>query len=106
MNLPAFNEKGDLPEGLHAATLAEVLQRFGVATLRRRRVYQRLVEIHRVAKATTHLDRFIVFGSFVTAKEHPNDVDILLVMRDDFQLSACTGESRKLFNHAEAQAEF
>lgn len=106
MNLPAFNEKGDLPEGLHPATLAEVLHRFGVSTLRRRQVYQRLVEIHRVAKATTHLGRFIVFGSFATAKEHPNDVDILLVMRDDFELSACTGESRKLFNHADAEAEF
>jgi predicted nucleotidyltransferase len=105
MNLPALNDKGDLPEGLHPATLAEVLHRFGVSTLRRRRVYQHLVEIHRVAKATTHLGRFIVFGSFVTAKEHPNDVDILLVMRDDFELSACSGESRKLFDDAEAEAE-
>jgi predicted nucleotidyltransferase len=106
MQLPAFNDAGDLPEGLHTATLDEVLHRFGVSTLRRHRVCQRLVEIHRVAKATAHLDRFIVFGSFVTSKADPNDVDILLVMRDDFELSVCTGETRKLFNHAEAEAEF
>ena len=106
MHLPTFNDEGDLPEGLHCATLDEVLQRFGASTLRRRRVYQRLVEIHRVAKATAYLDRFIVFGSFVTSKADPNDVDILLVMRDDFELSACSGETRKLFYHDEAEAEF
>jgi predicted nucleotidyltransferase len=106
MRLPAFNSAGDLPEGLYPATLNDVFHRFGASTLRRRRVYQRLVEIHRVATTTAHLDRFIVFGSFVTSKPDPNDVDILLVMRDDFELSACSGEARKLFNHAEAEAGF
>jgi len=77
-----------------------------LSTLRRRRVYQRLVEIHRVAKATAYLDRFIVFGSFVSRKADPNDVDILLVMRDDFELTACSEETRKLFNHADAEAAF
>ncbi|MDX6402590.1 MAG: hypothetical protein QOH70_45 [Blastocatellia bacterium] len=69
-------------------------------------VYQGLLEIHRAAKATAHLDRFIIFGSFVTTKAHPNDVDILLVMRDDFVLSDCSEETRKLFDHAEAETEF
>jgi predicted nucleotidyltransferase len=106
MPLPIFNDEGDLPEGLHYATMEEVLGRFGVPTIRRRHVYERLVEIHRIAIATAHLDRFIVFGSFVTSKADPNDVDILLVMRDDFDLGACSNESRKLFNHSEAEAEF
>jgi predicted nucleotidyltransferase len=106
MPLPTFNDEGDLPEGLHPATLEEVLRRFGVSTLRRRRVYQGLLEIHRVAKATAHLDRLIIFGSFVTTKAHPIDVDILLVMRDDFVLSDCSEETRKLFDHAEAETEF
>ena len=91
----SFNNDGDLPEGLYPATLDEVFHRFGSSTLRRRRVYQCLVEIHRVATSTAHLDRFIVFGSFVTSKTDPNDVDILLVMRDDFELSACSGKMRK-----------
>lgn len=106
MRLPAFNSHGDLPEGLHRATLDEVFRRFGVSTEQRRRVHQRLVRIHRLASATGYLDRFILFGSFVTSKANPNDVDILLVMRDDFSLSACFGESRKLFYHDEAEAEF
>jgi len=34
--------------------------------------------------ASGHLARFIVFGSFVTAKPAPNDVDIFLLMEDSF----------------------
>jgi hypothetical protein len=29
MPLPAFNENGDLPEGVHKASLDEVIARFG-----------------------------------------------------------------------------
>lgn len=106
MQLPAFNNEGDLPEGLHRATLDEVCRRFGVSTQQRSRVYQRLVRIYRLASATGYLGRFIIFGSFVTSKADPNDVDILLIMRDDFSLRACFGEPRKLFYHDEAETEF
>jgi hypothetical protein len=37
-----------------------------------------------MAKASGHSARFIVFGSFVTAKPAPNAVDIFLLMRDGF----------------------
>ncbi len=30
---PEFNEYGDLPPGIHPATLAEVIEHFGQATL-------------------------------------------------------------------------
>ena len=48
----------------------------------------------------------VIFGSFITAKPDPNDVDILLVMRDDFNWNVCTSEERKLFHHSQASAEF
>ena len=64
------------------------------------------MRIHRLADTTGYLDRFILFGSFVTSKADPNDVDILLVMRDDFVLKVCSGETCKLFYHDEAEAEF
>ena len=50
--------------------------------------------------------RLIVFGSFVTAKEKPNDVDVVLVMDDGFRLEDCPMESRGLFDHAVAQARY
>jgi hypothetical protein len=80
--LPPFSAEGDLPVGVHSATLREVLDRFGTGTARRRAVSQRLERIHRVARATGHLGRFVVFGSFITAKPEPNDVDVFLLMEE------------------------
>jgi len=76
--LPPFIAGGDLPPGIHAATLRDVLERFGKGTLQRALMAQRLERIHRMAVAAGHVSRFIVFGSFVTAKPDPNDVDIFL----------------------------
>ena len=106
MPLPDFHDSGDLAEGIHRATIDEVRQRLGTTTNQRQRVFQQLYRIYRLAKATGQLERFIIFGSFVTIKANPNDVDILLVMRDDFELAACSGEPRKLFYHDEANVEF
>ena len=47
-----------------------------------------------------------MFGSFVTTKPEPNDVDVFLVLEDGFDLSAVTGEARLLFDHAVAQSHF
>jgi hypothetical protein len=47
-----------------------------------------------------------LFGSYVTAKTNPNDVDVLLVMRDDFEVRACDYETRKLFDHVQATETF
>jgi hypothetical protein len=106
MPLPHFEKTGDLPEGLHLATLEEVLARFGTGSPRRRAVASRLLRIYRAARETGRLQKFIIFGSFVTTKPDPNDVDIILVMRDDFVLEGCAGVARKLFEHEEAEQEF
>ncbi|HYT86667.1 MAG TPA: hypothetical protein VEK81_09555 [Burkholderiales bacterium] len=66
----------------------------------------RLARVHELAAATGHVKRFIVFGSFVTAKPDPNDVDVFLIMHDTFDLTQVTGEARLIFDHAAAQAHF
>jgi len=66
----------------------------------------RLERIYRLAWATGHLARFVVFGSFVTAKLEPNDVDVFLLMEDTFDGTQLSGESRLLFDHAATQAHF
>ena len=96
---PYFNASGDLPPGLHRASLAAVLEHFGGDTEQRRIVAQRLQRIHRLAMGTGALTRFIVFGSFVTDKAAPNDVDIFLVMADSFDVATVTGETRHIFDH-------
>lgn len=104
--LPESNEFGDLPPGLHQSSLSDVLARFGRLTLQRMAVGQRLARIHKLAIATGHVGRFAVFGSFVTEKSEPNDVDIFIVMDDDFDFSSTTGETRLLFEHGTAQTHF
>jgi hypothetical protein len=85
MALPEFNSQGDLPEGVHRAPLDEILARFGGQTPARRAATASLLRIHHLAKGTGNLERFIIFGSYITTKAEPNDVDIVLVMADDFQ---------------------
>jgi len=44
-----------------------------------------------------------VFGSFVTAKPEPGDVDVFMVMEDSFDSSMIGGETAILFEHQAAQ---
>lgn len=101
---PEFNDKGDLPTGIHRATLAEMLQHFGAGSLQRRIVARRLERVYNLAHGTGQLARLVVFGSFVTAKPDPNDVDVFLIMEDAFDLSRLTGEAAIIFDHMAAQS--
>src|SRR5258708_6485863 len=104
MALPEFNEAGDLPAGIHRASLEVVIHRFGTATFRRMVMAHRLQYIYEVALRTGHLHRFIVFGSFVTTKTEPNDVDVIILMSDTFSLEQCDPETCLVFDHARAHA--
>lgn len=106
MPLPPLTANGELPVGVHAATLAEVVDRFGVASHPRQALAIRLERVYRVALASGHLTRFVISGSFVTEKREPNDVDVFLVMGDRFDVMEVSGEARLLFDHPAAQAHF
>jgi hypothetical protein len=47
----------------------------------------------------------MLFGSYVTDKMEPNDVDVVIVMRDDFRAELVVGEELALFDHQRAAAE-
>jgi hypothetical protein len=76
--IPAFNDSGLLPPGVHPATLAEVDERFG------RGSEIRLVEMESVRMMIdlalrAGAKRIILNGSFVTDTIEPNDVDCVLL---------------------------
>jgi len=100
---PDFNENGDLPPGIHQATLAEVVEYFGKNTAQRQIMARRLERIYTLAVGTDHLARFIIFGSFVTTKPTPGDVDIFLLMEDTFDVSQLSGEVALIFDHVVTQ---
>jgi hypothetical protein len=97
--VPDLNEAGELPLGVHRASLDEDTARFGDGPAQHRDVTGRLTRIHERATGTGKLACFVVFGSYVTAKADPNDVDVILVMQDDFDPAAYDEETRALFDH-------
>ena len=81
--IPAFNEQGYLPAGIHQATLDEIMERFGGPSELRRVQFeslQWLVELTR----RLGIVRLIVNGSFTTDQWEPNDIDCVLLPSPDF----------------------
>lgn len=105
MKLPEFNEAGELPLGVHQASLAEVLERFGQGSLQRQLVSARLTRIYELVRETGKLLRFVIFGSYVTDKLAPNDVDIILVMSDDLTEADYDPEVLPIFDHLRIQRQ-
>jgi hypothetical protein len=103
---PDFNELGDLPVGVYRAKIADVVAHFGRGTAQRVAVTARLERIYELARSTGGLQRFIIFGSYVTAEPNPHDVDVFLVMRGGFQPHETPLEAQNLFRHGTAQSEF
>ena len=81
--IPAFRSDGYLPEGLHSANEAEVTFRFGSTTPRRRRLILRLRRWVFLAREIG-VRRFLLDGSFVTAKSEPDDIDAVVLLPIDF----------------------
>ncbi len=104
--LPPLGKDGDLPAGIYHTTLRETLRRFGKGSRHWVAVARRLDRIYRVSVGTSQLARFVVFGSFVSAKREPADVDVFLLMKNTFDMRQVTSEARVLFDHPVAQAHF
>ena len=96
MPWPAFNELGDLPIEVYRATLADVIAHVGHGTAQRVTITARLERIYELARRTGSLQRFIIFGSYITAEPNPRDVDIFLVMRGGFQ--PCEAPPKRSFS--------
>ena len=82
------------------------MDRLASGSARRKWLGERLKEILTLAKSTRKIEHVFVWGSFVTAKESPNDLDILLVMSKDFHLEAVPEESKHLFDYVRARVRF
>jgi hypothetical protein len=104
--LPNFLPDGNMPAGIYQSTMDEVAARFGSGNRTRRILFQRLERIRQLAQNTQELARFIIFGSFVTAKADPNDLDVFMIMENSFDSGQLHGESQILFDHLAADAHF
>ena len=103
MAIPELDDNGDLPEGAYQATLDELLERFGGGGVGRQEVARRLARLWELAISTGNVERFVVFGSFVSAKAEPGDVDVFLVLAETFDVDAVEGDARAVFSHDDAE---
>jgi hypothetical protein len=105
MALPESDSDGDLPVGTHHADREELIRRFGDRGPQRAVVSHRLEQVLVLTLASGAVSRVIIFGSYVTAKEAPGDVDLLLVVPGDFDINRVPEQARVLFDHQHAESE-
>ena len=80
--IPAFDDNGYLPQGIHLAGLDEIEARFGSESDLRRVQMQSLHWLLELAKRAG-VERLVIDGSFVTDIFEPNDVDCVLLIDPD-----------------------
>src|SRR5580692_9460233 len=90
MPIPAFETSELLPVGVHDCTLEEIKSRFGSfqGSDRRIRLFAMLDVFVVEARSAQIVRSLIVDGSFVTAKPAPNDIDLIVVVSNDHDLTA------------------
>jgi hypothetical protein len=93
--IPSFCHDGYLPEGLYLGSEVEVTFRFGASSRRRRRLTLRLRRWIALARQITAL-RFLIDGSFVTAKDEPHDIDVVVLLPLDFEQQVAAGSPSAL----------
>ena len=99
--MPHCDETGNLPPGVHRASLEEIVIRFGHGEVREH-WGNVLREVLALARSTERLEAAYIFGSFVTAKVAPADVDLFLVMSSEFSSDEVEGRARLLFDRSRA----
>jgi hypothetical protein len=81
--LPAFDDFGNLPPGIHLCSVTELVARFRTGSDEREAEISELVLFIEAAKAAG-VRRLLVNGSFVTGKLAPNDVDVVFLPGPDY----------------------
>src|SRR5947199_6109646 len=104
--LPEFNVEGELPAGVHLADWHEFQSRFGGSSLRRVWLSGRLRALLELAGSNGKLRRIFIWGSFVTAKTAPKDLDILLIMDEDFEVNGIGAAAHDVFDSVRAKLRF
>lgn len=81
MAIPKFNSKGFLPKGIHDATLSEIKEQFcSFGDIEKRtKLLKSLSRYIEAVKEHNVIFYICIDGSYVTEKECPGDLDVLIV---------------------------
>lgn len=104
--LPQLTDAGELPPGVHLSGWQEFQSRFGSSSPRRVSLSGRLRMLLELAGANGKLRRIFIWGSFVTAKPSPKDLDILLITDEDFEVEGIAAPAQAVFDSVRAKLLF
>ena len=90
MAIPELNDDGLLPAGIHSCTLEELKEKFGrfQRTDCRLKLVGTLEALLQEMQSTKQVVKVFVDGSFVTGKDDPNDIDLVAVVHEDYDVTA------------------
>src|SRR5579872_1857568 len=106
MPLPRFAPEGCLPPGIHAATFREVHERYGIGSDAREKQIGLLQQVVEAAKLYPTIKRVLLWGSFVTAKAEPNDLDYSVIVSVDHRLTEIAKAHRRFLVPSEARQHY
>jgi hypothetical protein len=78
--LPEFELNGNLPPGIHLTKLSEIRTRLGVGSVARQHQMNLLQMVADAAQNYSTIKRILLWGSFITTKPEPNDLDYSIVV--------------------------
>src|SRR5271168_2747304 len=102
--IPPFCDGHNLPDGLHEASWGEVLRMFGEGA-KRESLCSDLLRLALRAKDCGYL-RVLIWGSFVTAKVDPGDLDLMFVVPRGVTKEAVSAECAELLDSANSRQRF
>ena len=106
MVLPELTADGELPPGVHVADWQEFQSLFCGSSPRRAWLSGRFRTLLELAAIGGELRRVFVWGSFVTSKPAPRDIDILLIMDEDFEAARMPASAQAVFDSVRAKLLF
>lgn len=102
--LPDFYDGENLPEGNHPCTWEDFVVRFAYND-HRRVLLERLSHVMATAKHCDFLFA-VIFGSYITSKEAPGDVDIVWVLSEAVRTEELPNRCKQLLEHDRSKERF
>ena len=105
MKLPELNADGYLEPGIYLASLEEVLERFGTGSTRERLSNLLRLIVENARKYPT-IKRVWLWGSFISAKPEPADLDYSIVVDPRHRTVTIESEDRRFFVPFDARVHY
>jgi hypothetical protein len=97
--IPQFNKYGLLPTGVHECTMAEIEAHF-IYNVDRKLIWNEFLRYFEQIREYPEILALYFDGSFVTDREQPGDLDLVIEFEDLYHWRKLSREIPDLFDHA------